>query len=102
MDRPVVYCHPEYPLNDGAGLVHPSAGPFPLHTPRRHGFRGPAARPRRHLKADPSARECGASLDKLLLLKAHLVGTNRLIGWAVYRLYGPAGKEITVAEGGTP
>ena len=62
---------------------------------------------RRKLTVDPSARafqerlqaEHGASLAKLLPLKARLAATDRLIDQAVYKLYGLTDDEITIVEG---
>ncbi|MBC7249930.1 MAG: Eco57I restriction-modification methylase domain-containing protein [Anaerolineae bacterium] len=62
---------------------------------------------RRRLQVDPSARafqerlarEYGASLDKLLPLKARLAATDRLIDLIVYRLYGLTEEEVAVVEG---
>ena len=64
-------------------------------------------RNRRRMQVDPSARafqeklaqEYGASLDKLLLLKARLAATDRLIDLIVYRLYGLTEEEVSVVEG---
>ena len=64
-------------------------------------------RNQRRLRVDPAgrafqerlAREYGASLDRLLPLKARLAATDRLIDLVVYRLYGLTEEEVAVVEG---
>jgi len=65
-------------------------------------------RNQRRIQVDPAARafqerlaqEYGASLDRLLPLKARLAATDWLIDMIVYRLYGLEEDEVAVVEGG--
>ena len=78
-----------------------------LKEPGREAWLAVRRQTRRKLAVDPSKRafqehlqaEYAASLDKLLLLKARLAATDRLIDRVVYRLYGLSDGEIAVVEG---